>query len=598
MARIPFRNNSRNPQTIPFQGRSGDSRSPLGPTVGRSFYDWLDGVSSVDFGSRGGSSDGGKRVNPAPLTADLDFLTYSDNPVGEPYGKDNVKDFDPNNPWDWLKASYGASKGDAAAWLANAFSAAQVQQQMQFQNEQSNIAWNRQRYSEDLAYDRTKFATLYNQYLAAGMSPAAALQAASGSSPDVSGSSPAPAAGSLGSPTPNSDPYAAAKLGLDAAGSLMSFGSSIAGIAAQYASLKQQKSIFDRSIAEDIRQFDVQNFDAVQAYDGSNLFYKETAPLFFKRDSKGVLPFSWLSDSSLSSHKILDSLSPFREDFPELVDSLEKNADNPYYQAALRDFMKSQLGVRAYTANQRNLNLQNDFLKDKITAQGIANSVANLSLAEYNASIYGYLNYVVSTDSSFRNKYGIYQRGDDWVISEVTLNDGTVESDVRLTDYIGYMENGYISNMSLQGLSYLDLLGFTAQYQSLTLQTDLDLYNHNKATLINSAKSAEFLSALDALTNESVYSYIKDNPAYENLIKFRGAMDRTGISSAAKWTAEKGIELYGIRSGNKNAAASRAQQQEFFDQNLQQRQYEFDNRGFTEDSWFDESTKMHHKVRR
>lgn len=468
--------------------------------------------------------------------------------------------------------------------------------QEMWNRQNSDLAWQRQRYSEDLAYDRTKFETLFNQYLSAGMSPAAALQAASGGSPDVSGSSPAPGAGGSAAGGASTTPFTGVS---DLVGGLGSLVGHAIDASVNYSRLKEQKREYDSSLYQRQYEFDVQNFDAVQAFKGSNDFYSQTAPLFFTRGKvSNLLPFEFLDDSHLSPHEILPSLSAHKDDFPELIQSIIDNESNPYYQASMRDFMRSQLGIRAYTANQRNLKLQNDFLQDKIISQDIANRVANLSLAEYNSAIYGYLNYVVETDSAFRDSYGIYHNGSDWVIPYIERNDGTIESDVRLTDYIGYMEKGYISNMSLQGLSYLDILSFTAQYQALTLQTDLSLYQRNKNILLNDAKSREFLSALDAFTNQEVSNFIHDSPTLENLIRFRGAMDRTGVTSATKWAAEQGIKLYGIRSGNKNAAAARAQQQDFFDQNLQQRQHEFDNRGFSEDSWFDESTKMHHKVRR
>lgn len=85
-----------------------------------------------------------------------------------------------------------ASKGGIAFKDAWSIYSALIQdyyrrQDREYSVQDSNTQFNREKYFNDLNYERTKFNTIYNQLLASGMSPAAAMQAASGLAPSVTG---------------------------------------------------------------------------------------------------------------------------------------------------------------------------------------------------------------------------------------------------------------------------------------------------------------------------------------------------------------------------------------------------------------------------
>lgn len=286
-------NGSPNPGTWGNKIPSGPASANTGKSIGNTpsgqasdrFADFLGRAQRNPFGGSFVTPPSGTQTSWDPYFAG----SNTQNPLNFLFPD---KEGNPRDIYDWLWSFEGDLSQSTQAYIN--FLTKQYSDEMarQYDDYQSQLAYNRQRFETDLAYDRTKFETLFNKYLAAGMSPSAAMQAAAGVSPATSGSSPS------ASTSPSSG-------GADASSTSMQEGiSNIIGAAGQFsgnmmglANMLQQRELSVANLVQTRDMFDISNVGNYQLQEGLDLL-RPILGEWYNMYSSGNAP---LDDSALLS---------------------------------------------------------------------------------------------------------------------------------------------------------------------------------------------------------------------------------------------------------------------------------------------------------
>lgn len=410
---------------------------------------------------------------------------------------------------DSVNSNYGnRSVAQGTANWENLMQALYFQQNEQsFNASQNDLAYLRQRYETDLAYNRTKFETLFNQYLAAGMSPAAALQAAAGSSPDVSGSSPAPAAGSAG----NS--------GLSSGNTIADDIAPISSFVQFAGSLAQSGYQFAKSLKETQRQFNISNLGNLLTSEGLSEYEPQFTRMY---GSDGFVPFMSVSrgdfDSPEKFNKGLEFL--LNSDIPDNIKSSIKafqdydiaHSNSSAYQAASRFHFYNEQGPRSFKQLSDYTDMARKIARCSYHIQNAQAWQADLSIQRERSIMSSIFDYAIKNDPDFVNSIGLYYDEDnqDWYVNnQVIANRDIFTGDLSYQHietldqlrsyYLGQGITDVPASEFFQIPAYRAAMSsdFFSQLAAGMTWQDTDYFNDILSTRKNSAAKESLMSQID-----------------------------------------------------------------------------------------------------
>lgn len=360
-------------------------------------------------------------------------------------------------------SKYGTNAGRLDSLISFLTSLYSADRNEKFTREQSDLAYQRQRYETDLAYERTNFNALFNQYLAAGMSPAAAMQAASQSSPDVSGSSPAAGTGQM---SPSSAFGGSADMSaVNAALGLIPFIGGAAQAAFQY----------NKSLQENQRQFNTQHFEEYLTSQGMQSYEPQFKYMY---GSHGFVPYMRESAGDFDSTEdfdkgVADIVNNSSRSIPDDVrasaqaylDYNNKYGDDIYYQAAKRFNFYSQTGVRQMKHLSDISKMNRIIQKCSLHINRAQAFQANFTMRAQKAKMRDIFEWAISTDPAYADSIGLRRNDDgEYVINPILFteyNSDTGETHSYQIDTLDQYEHYmFINNDEVPAFEFFSIPAF------------------------------------------------------------------------------------------------------------------------------------------